>query len=404
MVSLDSELDIVISDEREIEELGRSLVSGKCGVGMGWECLSLVKLGFGGGFNGNIVTSNGKGLVPSFKEVFKEVFAEPANELSKGLDDVLGSNSNVLNSNGNSNDIVGNVLDTVKDSNDNSIVGNSNSNDIVGNGNGNSNDNGNGIVNSNDIFSNSSSSNGIFSNDNNDDVLVSGGEEVKKRQQSLSEMIDCGMIRTLVSPLKSVGRRSRGGRRGGMGVCAGGPVRWSRGDGKNKNLVFDRVQSYDVAQVQVSNEPMAWAGETYSCALPSVGVGPADGILRVSPEVVAELLRSEQSFFLVDCRFEYEFSGGHIRGAQNIMTMRGIKTWFQNLVAAEEGSGAIFVFYCEYSSVRAPRLATQLRNEDRLRSTYPYLLFPNVYIMSGGYKEFYKNYSEFCVPCSYTPM
>ncbi|KAI5192153.1 M-phase inducer phosphatase 3 [Nematocida minor] len=138
-------------------------------------------------------------------------------------------------------------------------------------------------------------------------------------------------------------------------------------------------------------------------ALPSIGTGPSDSIFRVSIGTVASLL-GKPGFVLIDCRFEYEYTGGHIQSAINITTQKEIKKLFNDLLDEGKDSSLIIIFYCEYSSVRAPRLAISLRNEDRLKSAYPYLKFPNVYVMEGGYRDFYKSYSKSCVPCSYIPM
>ncbi|KAI5190642.1 M-phase inducer phosphatase 3 [Nematocida sp. AWRm77] len=145
--------------------------------------------------------------------------------------------------------------------------------------------------------------------------------------------------------------------------------------------------------------------EKYSTFLPSVGLGPSDGILRVTAETVADLIKRKHKFMLLDCRFEYEYQGGHIVNSLNIMTMKDTCALFHKVLKTDStGEDTVFIFYCEYSSVRAPRLATYLRNEDRRSSTYPYLNFPNVYVMNGGYKEFYRKYPELCMPQSYTPM
>ncbi|KAI5162322.1 M-phase inducer phosphatase 3 [Nematocida ausubeli] len=138
-------------------------------------------------------------------------------------------------------------------------------------------------------------------------------------------------------------------------------------------------------------------------ALPAMGTGPSDSILRVSAETVASLINTA-GVILIDCRFEYEYTGGHIKTAVNITTQNEMKKFFNGMVASRKDSSLIIILYCEYSSVRAPRLAISLRNEDRLTSTYPHLRFPNVYVMSGGYRDFYRSYSEHCVPCSYIPM
>ena len=47
-----------------------------------------------------------------------------------------------------------------------------------------------------------------------------------------------------------------------------------------------------------------------------------------------------------------------------------------------------------------------LRNEDRQAHAdcYPRLLYPELYLLEGGYKAFYESYSALCRPCAYRPM
>lgn len=47
-----------------------------------------------------------------------------------------------------------------------------------------------------------------------------------------------------------------------------------------------------------------------------------------------------------------------------------------------------------------------MRDHDRTSNThrYPFLKYPELYILEGGYKAFYEQYKEFCSPNTYTPM
>lgn len=45
-----------------------------------------------------------------------------------------------------------------------------------------------------------------------------------------------------------------------------------------------------------------------------------------------------------------------------------------------------------------------LRHQDRFLNTYPALHFPEVYLLSGGFKNFYETNAELCDPSSYRPM
>ncbi|VDL97751.1 unnamed protein product [Schistocephalus solidus] len=81
----------------------------------------------------------------------------------------------------------------------------------------------------------------------------------------------------------------------------------------------------------------------------------------------------------------------------------------------------VVIFHCEFSSQRAPHLpyahcirysllcfcrATFLRRIDRTTNyhRYPFLFFPELYVMKGGYSEFYKKFPELCDPSAYVTM
>ncbi|KAF6769982.1 hypothetical protein AHF37_11608, partial [Paragonimus kellicotti] len=138
---------------------------------------------------------------------------------------------------------------------------------------------------------------------------------------------------------------------------------------------------------------------------------------------------------IVDCRYPYEFRGGHIQGAVNLAewpklchflfssccNARSTTTRTPNYDDAIQrksqvapdvptnkprASRTTFVLHCEFSSHRAPTLFTLLRNHDRLLhlTCYPALRYPNVYILRGGYAAFYRHHPELCVPSGYMKM
>lgn len=45
-----------------------------------------------------------------------------------------------------------------------------------------------------------------------------------------------------------------------------------------------------------------------------------------------------------------------------------------------------------------------LRNHDRSLNTYPALHYPEIYLLHGGYKEFFESNSDLCDPNAYRPM
>lgn len=140
----------------------------------------------------------------------------------------------------------------------------------------------------------------------------------------------------------------------------------------------------------------------------------------ISSNTVARLLKGEfsehvSSYKIIDCRYPYEFEGGHIRGAKNLYTQEQIieefltQTKTEQQHACNEASGSkrnIIIFHCEFSSERGPKLSRFLRNYDRARNTsaYPALDYPEVYLLHNGYKEFFETHAELCDPIAYRPM
>ncbi|XP_073648826.1 M-phase inducer phosphatase 2 isoform X2 [Tursiops truncatus] len=64
----------------------------------------------------------------------------------------------------------------------------------------------------------------------------------------------------------------------------------------------------------------------------------------------------------------------------------------------------ILVFHCEFSSERGPRMCRFIRERDRASNDYPSLYYPEMYILKGGYKEFFPQHPTFCEPQDYRPM
>ncbi len=63
-------------------------------------------------------------------------------------------------------------------------------------------------------------------------------------------------------------------------------------------------------------------------------------------------------FTIIDCRFPYEYKGGHIKGAKNIWKEDECLNLFfdGSLQHPQEGHREIFVFHCEFSSKRGPKM------------------------------------------------
>ncbi|TGJ86748.1 hypothetical protein E0Z10_g2036 [Xylaria hypoxylon] len=136
--------------------------------------------------------------------------------------------------------------------------------------------------------------------------------------------------------------------------------------------------------------------------------GENDGIPRVSRDTFLELLDGKYngSFtqkIVIDCRFEYEYDGGHIDGAINYNDKELLA---RHLFETPMEGKTILIFHCEYSVHRAPRMARHIRAEDRTANTefYPRLTYPEVYILEGGYSDFFKLQRDRCYPQAYVEM
>ncbi|XP_069836080.1 M-phase inducer phosphatase 1-B-like [Dendropsophus ebraccatus] len=110
-----------------------------------------------------------------------------------------------------------------------------------------------------------------------------------------------------------------------------------------------------------------------------------------------------QTYHLVDCRYPYEYAGGHIKGSQNLYREDQISEYFLKSPLPPLGRRVV-IFHCEFSSERAPKLCRILRNLDRKANLYPHLYYPELYLLKGGYKEFYETFKHLCEPQGYVKM
>ena len=64
----------------------------------------------------------------------------------------------------------------------------------------------------------------------------------------------------------------------------------------------------------------------------------------------------------------------------------------------------VLIFHCEFSSERGPKLSRFLRSKDRLanKECYPNLFYPELYLLEGGYKNFFETHKVgifYCMSC-----
>jgi len=176
-------------------------------------------------------------------------------------------------------------------------------------------------------------------------------------------------------------------------------------------------------------------GKRYTNSSLETCVNIRDPDLRtITPQTLVNLMNDAQKrkFLVIDCRFPYEYKGGHIKGAVNITSPEELEDLLVNnrhLLCKEDtlelikqdwaGTIAkynmrpmfnmqdplaltppILIFHCEFSQKRGPRALRALRNLDRSLNSvkWPNLFYPEVYILENGYKNFHSKFPEHCDP------
>jgi hypothetical protein len=96
------------------------------------------------------------------------------------------------------------------------------------------------------------------------------------------------------------------------------------------------------------------------CLLPTVPDRKNPDLNVLAPETMKQLLDGHYSkqlsgFKMIDCRFEYEYEGGHIDGALHLKDPKQVEDLLFKKVLPNSKSQAI-IFHCEFSQNRAPKM------------------------------------------------
>uniref|UniRef100_A0A5S6Q9M4 protein-tyrosine-phosphatase n=1 Tax=Trichuris muris TaxID=70415 RepID=A0A5S6Q9M4_TRIMR len=133
----------------------------------------------------------------------------------------------------------------------------------------------------------------------------------------------------------------------------------------------------------------------------------------ISATVLAQLVRggfieTVANYQLIDCRYPYEFDGGHIKSAVNVHTADDFdETFFGNERIDRQGDGiSVIVFYCEYSQQRGPKMYRRLKREYQKMAKGQSSNFdcPEMYLLADGYRKFFRKYPHMCSPENYVKM
>ncbi|XP_026998067.2 M-phase inducer phosphatase 2 [Tachysurus fulvidraco] len=174
-----------------------------------------------------------------------------------------------------------------------------------------------------------------------------------------------------------------------------------------------RSKSFNHTEIErmLDADPSKVIGDfTKPPALPTV-VGKHQDLKYITPEIMSAAMNREFSdvverLFIIDCRYPYEYEGGHIKGALNFHQEDQVEECFfkQPILSKCPEKRVLLVFHCEFSSERGPRMCRFVRERDRFLNEYPNLHYPELYILKGGYKDFYRLHKMECEPQNYRPM
>ncbi|XP_049686822.1 M-phase inducer phosphatase 2 isoform X2 [Accipiter gentilis] len=176
-------------------------------------------------------------------------------------------------------------------------------------------------------------------------------------------------------------------------------------------LLRSRSFCHEEIENLLANDHRELIGDFSKAYLLQTVEGKHQDLKYISPEMMAAVLTGQfssliESCVIVDCRYPYEYEGGHIKGAINLPMEQDMEEFLlkKPIVPFDASKRVIVIFHCEFSSERGPRMCRFLREKDRACNEYPHLHYPELYILKGGYREFFPQYQSHCEPQDYRPM
>uniref|UniRef100_A0A8C4Y3G3 M-phase inducer phosphatase n=1 Tax=Gopherus evgoodei TaxID=1825980 RepID=A0A8C4Y3G3_9SAUR len=191
---------------------------------------------------------------------------------------------------------------------------------------------------------------------------------------------------------------------------AGTPIEEKAEEPKSR-LLRSRSFCHDEIENILDNDHRELIGDFSKAYLLQTVEGRHQDLKYISPEMMVAVLNGQfnsliENCVIVDCRYPYEYEGGHIKGAVNLPLEQDIEDFLLKnpIVSLDVQKRVIVIFHCEFSSERGPRMCRFVREKDRACNEYPNLHYPELYILKGGYKEFFPQYQAHCEPRDYRPM
>lgn len=155
----------------------------------------------------------------------------------------------------------------------------------------------------------------------------------------------------------------------------------------------------------------------WSCEDKGVYTSPDDAYSVLKSFYAGDRSRFKE-VLVIDGRYDYEYNGGHIKGAVSVTSPNIVDKVHELLFKryprldertsetcmVKERSDLLILVYCEFSSVRGPNIYKIIRTMDRSFFKYPWIRYKNLFLIKGGYEMFFKKHGDMCTPCGYVKM
>ena len=131
----------------------------------------------------------------------------------------------------------------------------------------------------------------------------------------------------------------------------------------NSIFAFQNIQQENTIEIKTVVERLVTeqrliADGSRDHILPTIP-GKHSDLKSISPETMSDVLNGDYDaefsrVSIVDCRYPYEYDGGHIQGAVNLYTKDEVHSLLKQPVTTDKPH--ILIFHCEFSSERGPKM------------------------------------------------
>eukprot|EP01084_Bolivina_argentea_P030822 57063_1 len=115
-------------------------------------------------------------------------------------------------------------------------------------------------------------------------------------------------------------------------------------------------------------------------------------------EAILHNKKNKKDYVIIDVREEDYNHNGHINGAINVSDKLLTELLFKSNMNIKniQSQRIAWIFHCEYSKHRGPQTCKYFRKLDRQENEYryPFVSYPHVYVLQGGYKKFWNIYKN----------